>query len=127
MSGLQEAGMNFCPRCAAPLRPRSMEGRERLACSADSCDYVFYDNPAPVVAALLEPAGEMVSAGALVPAGASLFSFSWSQREESKHPEGAPELNPGVERSGTPGLYSFLPSALSLTVPQEEPPSQARS
>jgi NAD+ diphosphatase len=53
-SGLEGAGMNFCPRCAAPLLPRSIEGRERLACSADSCDYVFYDNPVAVLAALVE-------------------------------------------------------------------------
>jgi len=36
--------MKFCPSCAAPLRPRTVEGRERLVCSSESCDYVFYDN-----------------------------------------------------------------------------------
>jgi NAD+ diphosphatase len=46
--------MKFCPCCAAPLRPHTTEGRERLACSSDSCDYVFYDNPVPVVAAVVE-------------------------------------------------------------------------
>jgi NAD+ diphosphatase len=46
--------MKFCPCCAAPLRPHTTEGRERLACSSDSCDYVFYDNPVPVVAAIVE-------------------------------------------------------------------------
>src|SRR2546423_7825355 len=47
----------FCPSCAAPLRPRQMEGRERLACSSETCDYVFYDNPTPVLAALIEHGG----------------------------------------------------------------------
>src|SRR5436305_14108165 len=46
--------MKFCPSCAAPLRPNKVEGRVRLACGSDGCDYVFYDNPAPVVAALVE-------------------------------------------------------------------------
>jgi NAD+ diphosphatase len=46
--------MKFCPSCASPLVERVMEGRPRLGCSSESCDYVFYDNPAPVVAALLE-------------------------------------------------------------------------
>ena len=46
--------MKFCPICAAPLGPQTTEGRERLHCSSDSCDYVFYDNPVPVVAALVE-------------------------------------------------------------------------
>jgi NADH pyrophosphatase NudC (nudix superfamily) len=36
------------------LQPRTIDGRERLSCSSDSCDYVFYDNPTPVVAALVE-------------------------------------------------------------------------
>jgi NADH pyrophosphatase NudC (nudix superfamily) len=46
--------IKFCPSCAAPLRPRQLDDRERLVCSADGCGYVFYDNPAPVVAALVE-------------------------------------------------------------------------
>jgi NAD+ diphosphatase len=47
------AEIKFCPSCAAPLGPRRTDDRERIACSAD-CGYVFYDNPAPVVAALVE-------------------------------------------------------------------------
>jgi NAD+ diphosphatase len=46
--------MKFCPTCASPLRPNRVEGRVRLACAAESCGYVFYDNPTPVVAALVE-------------------------------------------------------------------------
>ena len=46
--------MKFCPTCASPLVPRIMEERTRLVCSSETCDYVFYDNPVPVVAALLE-------------------------------------------------------------------------
>ena len=46
--------MKFCPNCASALVPRQVGGMSRLICSSDSCDYVFYDNPAPVVAALVE-------------------------------------------------------------------------
>ena len=46
--------LKFCPVCASPLLARLSEGRTRLACSTEACDYVFYDNPVPVVAALLE-------------------------------------------------------------------------
>ena len=46
--------MKFCPSCASPLVAREMGDRTRLACSSEPCGYVFYDNPAPVVAALLE-------------------------------------------------------------------------
>jgi NAD+ diphosphatase len=46
--------MKFCPTCAAPLAARESEGRLRQACTGPDCDYVFYDNPVPVVAALVE-------------------------------------------------------------------------
>src|SRR3954463_16254673 len=46
--------MKFCPACASPLVAQDTDGRTRLCCASDSCDYVFYDNPVPVVAALLE-------------------------------------------------------------------------
>src|SRR5438132_6624313 len=48
------ARMKFFPSCARPLSPRELEGHTRLVCSSETCDYVFYDNPAPVVAALIE-------------------------------------------------------------------------
>ena len=44
----------YCPVCASLLAPEEEEGRTRLRCSSDTCDYAFYDNPVPVVAALLE-------------------------------------------------------------------------
>jgi NADH pyrophosphatase NudC (nudix superfamily) len=46
--------MKFCPTCASPLIPRDQEGRAYLTCSSESCGYTFYDNPVPVVAALVE-------------------------------------------------------------------------
>ena len=49
----------FCPRCAQPLAARDMDGRARQACSA-GCGFVFYDNPLPVVAALVEREGKVV-------------------------------------------------------------------
>jgi len=45
--------MKFCPQCGSPLTPTMQGGRERLTCSAE-CGYVFWDNPVPVVAAVVE-------------------------------------------------------------------------
>lgn len=42
----------FCPLCAAPLERRLAGERERNACPA--CGWVHWDNPAPVVAAVIE-------------------------------------------------------------------------
>jgi NADH pyrophosphatase NudC (nudix superfamily) len=53
--------MRFCPRCGKPLQPRSRDGRERLSCpDAEGCGFVFYDNPVPVVAALVEHEGKVI-------------------------------------------------------------------
>jgi NADH pyrophosphatase NudC (nudix superfamily) len=54
--------MRFCPRCSVPLAERELEGRARLACPAPACDYVFWDNPVPVVAGLVEYEGRIVLA-----------------------------------------------------------------
>ena len=46
--------MKFCPTCASPLEVERRIGRPRWLCSSESCDFVYYDSPVPVVAALLE-------------------------------------------------------------------------
>jgi NAD+ diphosphatase len=46
----------YCPKCAAPLALRSEEEdggpKERLRCTA--CDYTHWNNPTPVLAAVVE-------------------------------------------------------------------------
>jgi hypothetical protein len=44
----------FCATCGSPLEAYEVDGRTRYACSSETCDVVVYDNPVPVVAALLE-------------------------------------------------------------------------
>ena len=51
----------FCPRCGASLTDASVEGETRPACSA-GCGFVHYDNPLPVVAAVVEHDGLIVLA-----------------------------------------------------------------
>ncbi len=52
--------MKYCPLCGNLLAPGEIDGRTRLACPADSCNYVFWDNPTPVIAALVERDGEVI-------------------------------------------------------------------
>ncbi len=52
--------MRFCPRCGTPLASQEKGGRERLACPGTGCGFVFYDNPLPVVAALVEHEGDVL-------------------------------------------------------------------
>ena len=51
----------FCPRCATPLQVGAVDtGPARLRCP--SCDFVHWDNPVPVVAAIVEHQGEIILA-----------------------------------------------------------------
>jgi NAD+ diphosphatase len=51
----------FCPACAAPLIDRVVDREPRRACSA-GCGFVHYENPTPVVAAVVEHEGALVLA-----------------------------------------------------------------
>ncbi|MGA0557595.1 NUDIX domain-containing protein [Larkinella sp. VNQ87] len=45
--------MNYCPQCGNVLVVGVAGGRERLLCSA-ACGYVYWNNPLPVVGAIVE-------------------------------------------------------------------------
>jgi NAD+ diphosphatase len=52
--------MKFCPECGSPVAPREIDGRMREACTSEACPFVFWDNPVPVVAAIVEHEGEVI-------------------------------------------------------------------
>jgi NAD+ diphosphatase len=54
--------MQFCPWCGNRLGTKKIEGRDYAACSSGSCGYVFWDNPLPVVAAIVEHEGSVILA-----------------------------------------------------------------
>ncbi len=51
--------MKFCPYCGSPLSKLPLSGRDRLACAAPRCGFVHWNNPVPVVAAIVEHADEV--------------------------------------------------------------------
>lgn len=48
----------FCTRCATPMAPVMLGGKERSQCPA--CGFVLWRNPAPVGMALIEHEGKLV-------------------------------------------------------------------
>jgi NAD+ diphosphatase len=50
----------FCPLCRNELVPRPRGGRTRNTCPDETCGFVHWDNPVPVVAAIVERAGRVV-------------------------------------------------------------------
>jgi NAD+ diphosphatase len=52
----------YCPWCAGTLLLTPLDGVQRLVCSAPGCGFVHWDNPVPVVAAIVEHEGKIVLA-----------------------------------------------------------------
>jgi len=42
------------------LAERDIGGKVRLACSSESCEFVYWNNPTPVVAAIVEKGGDVI-------------------------------------------------------------------
>jgi NAD+ diphosphatase len=49
---------NFCPKCATKLTVVKIEDIKRQKCP--SCDFVHWDSPIPVVAAIIEHGGKVI-------------------------------------------------------------------
>lgn len=52
----------FCPRCAAPLDTTVEDGHTRQRCPDKACGFVQWNNPVPVVAAIVEHEGQVLLA-----------------------------------------------------------------
>jgi len=52
--------MKYCPLCRENLKTSLIDGQSRLNCPAESCHYVFWENPTPVVAAIVELDGKII-------------------------------------------------------------------
>jgi len=50
----------YCPLCGEALKEAEIGGRRRKVCPSTTCEYVHWDNPTPVVAAIVELDGSLV-------------------------------------------------------------------
>lgn len=78
----------YCPLCASLLDEISIDGASRLVCANQRCQYVYWQNPTPVVAALVELQEDYVLArNAAWPFG--VFSLITGFLEKAEAPEHA--------------------------------------
>ena len=54
----------FCPQCATPLAPISQmeDGGDKVRLRCTACDYTHWNNPTPVLAAVIEYKGQILLA-----------------------------------------------------------------
>jgi NADH pyrophosphatase NudC (nudix superfamily) len=109
----KDSVMKYCPRCAQELVSKEMEGKMRLVCPSGACDFVFWDNPVPVVAAIVELNGCIVLArNRLWPE--KMFGLITGFLEQGETPEAAvlrevrEELGLEGSVSAFVGCYSFF-------------------
>lgn len=104
--------MKYCPECASLLELSRIDGAERKACMSPGCSFVHWDNPVPVVAALVQLQGKVVLArNSQWPEG--MFSLVTGYLERNETPEEAvvrevkEELGLNGEVEEFIGCYSF--------------------
>ncbi|HEX7380635.1 MAG TPA: NUDIX domain-containing protein [Nevskiaceae bacterium] len=101
----------WCPCCAAPLALVEHDGVPRLACTR--CDFVRWENPTPVVAAIVEHEGCIVlGRNALWPAGMFALITGFMEKFDASPREAAlrevkEELDLDGEIAGFVGHYRF--------------------
>lgn len=103
-------GWEFCPRCATPLAWRQQAGRERQSC--DNCGFVHWDNPLPVLAAVVEYQERILLAwNASWPEERYALITGFMERDETPEEGVARELkeetNLDAESISLLGVYEF--------------------
>jgi NAD+ diphosphatase len=103
----------YCPLCGKDLTKKQVDGKERLCCPADACGYVWWDNPLPIVAAIVEKDGNIILArNKQWPE--KIFALITGFLEKEETPEAAvirevkEELGLDAEIREMIGVYSFL-------------------
>ncbi|MGC8872830.1 MAG: GNAT family N-acetyltransferase [Chloroflexia bacterium] len=103
--------MRYCPQCGHEMEHRQQAGRVRDVCTA--CGFVYYYNPVPGVAAIIEHQGGLVlvrrreppqAGGWCFPAG---FMEAGESSEEATIRECAEETGLQVAVGELVGVYSF--------------------
>ncbi len=101
--------MKFCPQCKTDMVDALIDGEERLACADVQCGFVHWNNPVPVVAAIVEYGEDIVLAHNVQwPEG--MFSVITGFVEQGEDPEQGVLREVGEEL----GLNGFDPKLVGV-------------
>jgi NADH pyrophosphatase NudC (nudix superfamily) len=105
--------MKYCPTCKSDLLEKKIDQQKRLCCTNKNCDFVFWNNPTPVLAALVEHENKIIMArNKAWPTG--IFSVITGFMEKGETPESGVlrEVTEELGLNGTSaeliGVYAFL-------------------
>ncbi|MBY4898234.1 NUDIX domain-containing protein [Cupriavidus sp. AU9028] len=103
----------FCPQCGDELMTLPLSGRERLACAGHDCGFVHWDNPLPVLAAVVEYQDKLLLArNAAWREGMFALVTGFLERDETPEAGVARELkeetNLDAESVALIGVYEFM-------------------
>lgn len=102
----------YCPQCAKPLIDAELGGRARRMCPDTACGFIHWDNPVPVVAAVVEHEGQIILARN-VAWPPSFYALVTGFLERGEDPETGVQREVEEELGLTPqganfiGLYEF--------------------
>ncbi len=99
--------MRYCPKCKDDLVKSVIDTKERLRCSNASCGFVFWNNPIPVVAMVVEVGeGIVLAHNRLAPKG--IYSIITGFLEADEAPEEAAKRETREELGLTSLAAAFL-------------------
>ncbi|MDP9107485.1 MAG: NUDIX domain-containing protein, partial [Pseudomonadota bacterium] len=103
--------LRFCPMCATPLTARHDGGRERVSCPTGH--WTHWDNPLPVLAALVELDGKILLArNAAWPERRFALITGFMERDETPEQGIARELKEETDLDAQEttliGVYEFI-------------------
>lgn len=102
----------YCPQCSKPLVQAEQGGRLRSCCADTTCGFVHWDNPVPVVAAVVEHEGQVILARN-VAWPANFYALITGFLEKGETPETGVQREVEEELGLTPqgahfiGVYEF--------------------
>jgi NAD+ diphosphatase len=103
---------NFCPQCSKPLVEAERGDKIRKVCADDDCGFIHWDNPIPVVAAIVERNGHVVLVQS-IGWPSSWFGLVTGFLEKQETPEEAvlrevkEEIGIDAKMGGYIGMYPF--------------------
>ncbi len=103
----------YCPICQSDLAEQNFHGEIRLACTLEPRHFIHYDNPKPVVAAIIEYEGEVLLARN-VKWPPTWYALVTGFLEKNETPEDGvlremkEELGLDGEVAGLVGIYPFF-------------------